>query len=1347
MLLSRFALPEVELGGVRTRSLLPALVAQRWAWPLAALLAAAALATAAVGSGFIVANDYTEMQVDPAGFLRRLNLAWVPNIYLGYHSGFMHAYATPYGWASALLQTVGIPPAARQRALDFAVFFAIAAGAYWGVGRVAPATTRSARVCGALVYLLNPYVALNVGTGTSNMLAPYAALPFLIGFTALALRGRIAPINGGICVGIVTFFGGGINVPLVAMNALVVALYAAIAVAGAPSPIQTLRRLLPFACAGLAAALVLDLYWIAPLLDYLHTFWLGGLLDESPKEHSADSSFANVMRGLGQWSIFRGDDAGPWYLWAGAYRLPFFAWILWFPALFGALGLALRKRIDVPVAFFATLAALAVPLAVGYYRGAAGLALSAPVYDFFFTKVPGFAMFRSAYKWVWPYEFALAGLFVLGVSALQARAIVARRRHGWSIPRNVVPLAALPASLVLIAFAPIASNKMYHPNLPLPAWTLNEARFVGRDTAHRLALFPGQYLEWYDWLDRSFQLEAQMIDKPIVGGYMTGAPAEESHVLLTRAYKLARSGDPRAADIFRAISVDAVLQRDDYRSLMDFAFVGSWVPTDTSLAHDLLTRIVGARPEARDAANRLYALGGSLPTVFGTANARLDPRPALVVAASGDYARIARGETIVTPDGLSPADFAALSQSLVPSAGTAASADAVTSLLANGGPHAECFAATCSLTVARSARYHIFIASLSVYPSDFREAFDLPGYDFTRADGVALPGSVRVDGTRLPLRSAAARTWHDFGTYALAEGAHGFEIAGASPTTPALVALVPEARWRAAYVRVGGAVLGSAVDFESTVQGRTTEIEVPSSGRYLLSASPRVELDTAPVREPSIAAARLRPDAAFGAARWARAGASIELPFVPGSGMLALNPGLMPAAWYLDSSLYTWNRGSVTDWYLLEPESRLRVTVPFARSVRATLTLRIAGVNHALRPFEIFVDGRRAGRFVVGGGSGPLAADPGRVPLGTERPAVRTVQLELHPGMHDIRLSSPPVATWSARDVDPSTSYADQVVAAVGADIAFTARVPAGGALRSTQPATRATGVDTVAVALPASRAAGDAPFAVMRLPLDGERLDGVPSFAINAETFPGWGIEWLAIAVSDDEQHSHVRFRIVQNVGVGGHFSLTPSRMLPNSASDAARRIVGAWVVLGVPAAQAAAPGRIAYALHDLHVERMLPERSIDSAVGSLPVRVDGRRAGETLQLARGRHVVSAAGAGDIGVLRVQTAGLPAARAIPLRIERTSAVALNVRTSGQTPPFVLVLNESFHPEWQATLDGRVLPHVRANGFANGWVVPAGRTAQLVEVRFTAQRTYLTTVWVSLAGGLLCLGLLAWPRR
>ena len=431
----------------------------RKTWPVAALICAALLATAAVGSGFIVANDYTEMQVDPIGFLRRLGFAWVPNIYLGYHSGFMHAYATPYGWASALLQAFHVPGEARQRVLDALVFFAIAAGAYWGVGWIAPATTRSARVCGALAYLLNPYVAFNVGNGTSNMLAPYAALPFLVGLTALALRGRMPPLVAGAWVAIVTFFGGGINVPLVAMNAIVVVLYILIALVFSEERRLFFRRLLPFGAVGLFGALLLNLYWIAPFLDYSHTFWLGGLLDESPKEHSAESSYANVMRGLGQWSIFRGDDAGPWYLWASTYLLPFFSWLLWFPALFGAIGLTLRRRFGVSTTFFVALSALAIPLAVGYYQGAAGTAISEPFYDFLSTHVPLFSMFRSSYKWVWPYEFAVAGLVALAVTALQARSTLLRR---YRISLRTA-FALGPALLVLAGFGRFSTTRCTIP--------------------------------------------------------------------------------------------------------------------------------------------------------------------------------------------------------------------------------------------------------------------------------------------------------------------------------------------------------------------------------------------------------------------------------------------------------------------------------------------------------------------------------------------------------------------------------------------------------------------------------------------------------------------------------------------------------------------------------------------------------------------------------------------------------------------------------------------------------------------------------------------------------------------
>ncbi len=1300
-----------------------------------------------MGSGFIVANDYTEMQIDPIGFLQRLSLAWVPNIYLGYHSGFMHAYATPYGWLSALLQFAHVPPAERQRALDFAVFAAIAAGAYWGIGCMAPATSRSARMCGALAYLLNPYVAFNVGNGTSNMLAPYAALPFLTGLSALALRGSMPPLTAGILAGVVTFCGGGINAPLVAMNAIVVVLYVAVAVVALPDKRAVLRRLSIYGAVGCAAAIVIDLYWLVPFLDYTHTFWLGGLLDESPKEHSAEASFANVLRGLGQWSIFRGDDAGPWYLWAAAYLTPFFAWILWFGPLLGALGLALRKRVTAASAFFTALAAVSVPLAVGYYRGAAGTAISEPVYDFLYTKVPLFAMFRSAYKWVWPYEFAVAGLVALAVAVIQAR--VRAAGGSWRVGRPAVAAAA--AILLPVAFGPVVAGKMYHPNLPLPAWTRDEARFVGADRTHRLALFPGQYLEWYDWLDRSFQLEAQNVDRPLVDGYMTGAPSEESHVVLTRAYRLARSGDPEAASLMRAMSVDDVLQRDDYRSLMDFAFVGSWVPTDTSLAHDIVDRVLGAHPRARDGANRLYAIAGALPMVFGTTHARLDARPGIVLAASGRYDGAARGETLVSADGLSPAAVReTLRDGLVVSRDAGSLDDAAVTMAAGDASRFECFGARCTVTPKRGGTYRVFATVLSQYPSDFREAFDLPGYDFTHADGVAVPPAVTLDG-RIMRADANGATWHDFGTARLTAGPRALRVDGASPTTPMLVALVAVDRWTRARSATQAATSGNrAVWFERAVDGPRAAISIPHDGSYVVAASPRRVISSASVRSPSIAAGRLVRDPAFGAARWARAGASVDLPYVPGAGVVSLAPRLMPAAWYLDASLYDWNRGSPTSWYVLAPRSVWRVIDPYPVAVSAHALLRLSGVNHAIRPFDVSVDGVRQAHFVIGGGSGTLPSDAGRAPLGTEAPSVRSVQLTLHPGVNEVVFESPAIATWSARDVDPTTVETLHVVAALAGDASFTIRATARDAAAAfIAPATRAIAEDALAVEFPGTGAARRTPWTALRIALDDATLAGIPSIAATVRTFPGDGIEWLAVAVADDPARSRVRFRIVKNVGVGGFFTLTPSAMLPNSASDASRRIVGAWIVLGETEDDAAKPNRTLFALHDLHVERALPAKLAETGVGTQPLAIDGRPIGAgSVFLRRGEHVVSARGPREgIGTLRVTSAGLPAAAGVALDVVRNSAVSLDVRTRGASPPFVLVLNESFHPEWQAEAGGVQLTHVRANGFANGWLAPASHGAQTIHVRFAAQRIYTATAWASIAGGIACLGGLLWQRR
>ena len=80
--------------------------------------------------------------------------------------------------------------------------------------------------------------------------------------------------------------------------------------------------------------------------------------------------------------------------------------------------------------------------------------------------------------------------------------------------------------------------------------------------------------------------------------------------------------------------------------------------------------------------------------------------------------------------------------------------------------------------------------------------------------------------------------------------------------------------------------------------------------------------------------------------------------------------------------------------------------------------------------------------------------------------------------------------------------------------------------------------------------------------------------------------------------------------------------------------------------------------------------------------------------------------------------------------------------------PFLLVLNESFHPGWQAVLDGRQLTHVQTNGFANGWLVPALRHGTSITINFTPQRTFVFAAVISaIALAVITIMLLASLRR
>ena len=168
-------------------------------------------------------------------FLGTLLHAWNPGLYLGTHTGFWYPYETPYAWFYGVAQIVHVPQDVAQRSpFSWSTPDAlrrcttVCDGSRRG-------STRAARIAGSVAFLFNMYVALNSQAQIIWLLV-YATLPAMVGITARALRGELNVWNGAMWMALLVLIGGGINPPLVAINVVLIALYAMIAVALSHEP-------------------------------------------------------------------------------------------------------------------------------------------------------------------------------------------------------------------------------------------------------------------------------------------------------------------------------------------------------------------------------------------------------------------------------------------------------------------------------------------------------------------------------------------------------------------------------------------------------------------------------------------------------------------------------------------------------------------------------------------------------------------------------------------------------------------------------------------------------------------------------------------------------------------------------------------------------------------------------------------------------------------------------------------------------------------------------------------------------------------------------------------------------
>ena len=444
----------------------------------------------------------------------------------------------------------------------------------------------------------------------------------MVGVLARAIRGEINIWRASLAIALLVLVGAGVNPPLVAINVAILAIFIVVTIAFDPKPTAALARAVPRdrrgrrRHAGDQSLLDRSLRRLLPrrLAQRRLRAKRRRCTMRRPRSPTSCAVSATGRRSF-RLPVARTSRGRPRTNRACLRAL------LWFVPIVALAGIALRRNQRPVTLFFLLVTIVSVPIVVGYYHDDLGNAITTPIYDQFYRNFPGFQMFRFSYKWVAGVEFGLSGLYALAVFAIVSAlrehvaklGTIERRSWGWVLPAVRTAAIALP----ILIFAPVVINKMNYPGQTLPSWEYRERSLVGADQGRRVALFPTQFLEQFDWGAPEFYIEDSLIGRPIIYGLLGSEPSEGTDMWVRRAYRATREGLPFAADMFRVMGVDTILQRDDFIPAIDFSSPGEWRYNSTTLTHDLLHRVVGASPVRSDGPLRLYHLGGALPLFYG----------------------------------------------------------------------------------------------------------------------------------------------------------------------------------------------------------------------------------------------------------------------------------------------------------------------------------------------------------------------------------------------------------------------------------------------------------------------------------------------------------------------------------------------------------------------------------------------------------------------------------------------------------------------------------------------------------------------------------------------------------
>lgn len=277
------------------------------------------------------------------------------------------------------------------------------------------------RISGSLFYMMNHYLLEGWTIAERTKFSLVAAIPIVVLLIIRVVSRKDSVIKNSLLLALTLFFlNGGNGVPLFGgLLVIVLTITVTLFLLSKESFFSKLKRLLSFVCLSSILLLLLNAYWILPLLkSYDQAFgnWvesgygIAGIIAWS-QGVSANTSWIELfkLRGIPEWY---GNLEHPYAnIFFSNPVLIFLNLIFPIIAFTGFLRMknVTRDLFDMRICFLLLLL-IAIPLSAGSHTPLGGL------YDLALGNVPGFAMFRSAiFKFGMVIWFAFAYLIAVGL--------------------------------------------------------------------------------------------------------------------------------------------------------------------------------------------------------------------------------------------------------------------------------------------------------------------------------------------------------------------------------------------------------------------------------------------------------------------------------------------------------------------------------------------------------------------------------------------------------------------------------------------------------------------------------------------------------------------------------------------------------------------------------------------------------------------------------------------------------------------------------------------------------------------------------------------------------------------